>query len=302
MLSYSKSPIKERKVGKHKVACFELGKENIDLETVTSFGDEWLKFDEFSEEDIKTAGDQYFDIVGENKLNRDMTALDLGCGSGRWTHYISKKAKRIEAIDPSEAVFQAAAIHQSLDNVRFSRAGVETIPFEDESFDFVMSLGVLHHIPDTAKALESLLKKLKPGGYALIYLYYALDNRGFLYRLIFHISTLFRKIISSSPKFLKHLVCDLIAILVYLPFVGLTKLVQLFGRKLYLKVPLAYYRDKSWNIIRNDALDRFGTPLEQRFTQAEIQSMLQQSGMDDIEFSNNEPYWHVTARKAAFDE
>ena len=38
---------------------------NLDVETVSSFGEEWTKFDRFSDEEIKVAGDQYFDIVPE---------------------------------------------------------------------------------------------------------------------------------------------------------------------------------------------------------------------------------------------
>ncbi len=280
------------------IACFGAGTENIDTVTVESFGDEWLKFDAFSAQEIKNAGDQYFDIVTNKMLNPHSTVLDLGCGSGRWTKYMADKAGFIEAVDPSEAVFNAASVYGNLPNVRFSQAGIDTIPFADGSFDFVISLGVLHHIPDTPKALIALMKKVKPSGFALIYLYYALDNRGLLYRLTFNLSTLFRRVVSALPKGIKHFVCDLFAVFIYLPFIGLTKLVKvLISGKLYLKIPLAYYRDKSWNIIRNDALDRFGTPLEQRFSKQEITEMLIQAGMHNIVFSEGEPFWHVVAQK-----
>lgn len=298
MQAYNSSETSKRTIDKKEVCCFPTGDENIDLETVESFGEEWLKFDAFSAEEIKNAGDQYFDIVTEKELNKSSYVLDLGCGSGRWTKYMADKAKFIEAVDPSEAVFSAAKAYNDLDNVRFTQAGVDTIPFADNTFDFVISLGVLHHIPDTGKALKSVIQKLKPQGFALIYLYYALDNRGFLYRAIFNASTLIRRVISKLPHALKQFVCDLVAIVVYLPFVGLTKLVKaIIPGKIYMKVPLAYYRDKSWNIIRNDALDRFGTPLEQRFSKVEITEMLQNAGMENIQFSDSEPYWHVLAQK-----
>ncbi len=298
MVAYNRKEEYIREVNGQSISCFGAGAENIDAETVASFGDEWLKFDAFSQEEIKNAGDQYFDIVSSEMLNNSTKVLDLGCGSGRWTKYMADQAGFIEAVDPSEAVFSAASVYGDLPNVRFTQAGIDTIPFEDNSFDFVISLGVLHHIPDTAKALKTLMTKLKPGGYALIYLYYALDNRGALYRLIFNASTLIRKVIASLPKGLKHLVCDLIAVFIYLPFIGISKLVKaIIPGKAYLKVPLAYYRDKSWNIIRNDALDRFGTPLEQRFSKQEIQEMLEKAGMNRIVFSNGEPYWHVVAQK-----
>ena len=43
--------------------------------------------------------------------------------------------------------------------------------------------------------------------------------------------------------------------------------------------------------MKNDALDRFGTRLEKRFTKIEIQNLMELSGLHKIEFSNNTPYW-----------
>ena len=84
-----------------------------------------------------------------------------------------------------------------------------------------------------------------------------------------------------------------------MPMVILTKIVKGIApkSKAYTKIPLSYYADKSFNIIRNDSLDRFGTPLEQRFTKVEIQAMMEKAGLTDINFSNNEPYWHAVGRK-----
>jgi hypothetical protein len=57
------------------------------------------------------------------------------------------------------------------------------------------------------------------------------------------------------------------------------------------RVPLSLYRDKSLYVMRNDALDRFGTPLEQRFTRAEIESMMRAGGLERITFSDEPPFW-----------
>ena len=65
----------------------------------------------------------------------------------------------------------------------------------------------------------------------------------------------------------------------------------------YKKIPLSYYSDKSFHVIRNDSLDRFGTPLEQRFSEKQIRKMLELAGMTNIVFSQREPYWHVISKK-----
>jgi len=272
---------------------------NVHAKTVASFGDEWNKFSHFSEEDIRITGNQYFDIMID-KLDKTQLALDVGCGSGRWSYYISDKVCHIEAIDPSTAIFSAQKTFGHIPNIRFSQADVENIPFPDNSFDIVFSLGVFHHLPDTQGAINKAVSKLKPDGHFLLYLYYSLDNRSFAYKLLFKISNLFRKLISSFPKGIKHFVCDLIAVFIYFPLVFLSRIIKTISPQKtgYRKIPLSYYNDKSFKIMRNDALDRFGTPLEKRFSKIEITEMMQNSGLKNITFSDNPPYWHVVGQKA----
>ena len=276
-----------------------LGTENahFDPATVESFGDEWDKFDQFTKEEIKNAGDQYFDIVPASLLTQNTQALDLGCGSGRWTRYLAAKVGSIEAIDPNHAITKVAELNSDLKNVRFTQAGVGDIPFQDNSFDLIMCLGVLHHVPNTAEAIKTATSKLKSGGHFLLYLYYALDGRGPLYRALFNCSTLFRRVISKMPGGVKRFTCDLISVFVYMPFVIIARILKAIGMDIYKKIPLSYYCDKSFNIIRNDALDRFGTPLEQRFRKIEITKMMEAAGMVDLVFSDNEPFWHVIGTK-----
>ena len=271
---------------------------NLDAVTVASFGREWKKFNTFTEKAIAQIGDEYFDVVDEEYFSPETVALDLGCGSGRWSRYLAPRVGFIEAIDPSEAVVAAQALTSDLDNVRVTRAGVNSIPFADHSFDFIFSLGVLHHLPDTGAALSTATRKLKPGGLFLLYLYYALDNRGPGYKLAFHISNVVRRVVSRLPGKLKEWVCEAIALMVYFPLAGLARVVRtVFGERLFEKVPLHYYADKSGWVMRNDALDRFGTPVEHRFTREAISDMMKNAGLDDVKFSEAAPYWHAVGRK-----
>ena len=300
MIEYSRKPVMEIDFSGVRIASFVSDSDqNIDKDTVNSFGEEWTKFSSFSEEEIKNAGDQYFDIVTEEICNSSSVVLDMGCGTGRWSKYLANRVKFIEAIDPSKAVLSASKLTKDLKNVRVTQAGVDSIPFADESFDFAMGVGVYHHIPDTQKAVSDTVKKIKKGGYLLIYLYYSLDNRGGLYKFIFKMSTIIRKIVSSMPNRLKKITCDFIALFVYMPFVMLARLFKMFfpKGKVWKKIPLSYYHDKSWNIIKNDALDRFGTPLEQRFSKKALVQILESCGMEDVVVSDGLPYWHAVGRK-----
>ncbi|MBI3510805.1 MAG: class I SAM-dependent methyltransferase [Bacteroidetes bacterium] len=300
MIAYKKEPLRWVGNGEMKIASFVAeSMMNADRRTVRSFGEEWNRFSSFSNEELKIAGDQYFDIVKKKLLGKEKIILDIGCGSGRWSKYISPEVKFVEAIDPGDAVFAAKQFTSENKNIRITQAGFGDIPFEKNSFDLVMSLGVVHHLPDTAGAINEAAEMVKPGGHLLLYIYYALDNRGILFRILFHISSFFRRIISSMPTGMKFFFCDLIAFLVYMPFVLLARMFRFFypEKKFWKKIPLSYYTDKSMRIIRNDSLDRFGTPLEKRFSKKEIEQMILKTGMKNIVFSDHAPYWHVIAEK-----
>ena len=299
MIEYISDPDGWIELSSGRIARFNTRSDaNIDLETVVSFGDEWTKFDRFSDSEIQRIGDEYFDVVTAAMLPASATALDLGCGGGRWSQYVSSRCAFVEAVDPSDAVLAAHSVTRDLSNVRVTQASVDTLPFPDRSFDFILCLGALHHIPDTAAALETAVQKLRPGGWILLYIYYALENRGPGYRLLFGVADLLRRVTSRLPGPLKRLSCDVLAVTVYLPLVALAgALGMLMGRRAAEAIPLHYYSGKSWRVIRNDALDRFGTPLEQRFTREQITEMMTESGLEDLHFSDRMPMWHVVGRK-----
>jgi ubiquinone/menaquinone biosynthesis C-methylase UbiE len=301
MTPYNQIPVQIIKGINREISVFEIeinNNSNIDPSVVASFGEEWTKFQSFSNQDISQIGDCYFDILNDEIINKNTKVIDIGCGSGRWTKYILDKVEFVESIDPSDAIFAADNLLGNHSNVRLSKASIDNIPFDDKTFDFGMSIGVLHHIPDTQKALLDCVKKIKIGGYFYIYLYYALDNRGLIFRSIFHLSTLVRKIVSSLPPYPKKIVCDLIAFVIYLPFIWLGSFINFIGfKKIAKKIPLNCYQDKSIFIIRNDSLDRFGTSLEQRFTKEQVIDMMKKSGLQEIKVSDNEPYWHAVGRR-----
>ena len=51
-------------------------------------------------------------------------------------------------------------------------------------------------------------------------------------------------------------------------------------------------------MLRTDALDRFGTKVERRFTKKQIKIMMENADLVNIKFANNEPYWCVVGIKS----
>jgi len=259
---------------------------NLDEKTVASFGDEWTHFDqsELSDDERARMFSQYFSIFPWHVVSQGAEGFDMGCGSGRWAMLVAPRVGLLNCIDASkEALGVAKRNMAELDNVRFIHASTDSVPLEEASQDFGYSLGVLHHIPDTAAALKSCTRLLKSGAPFLVYLYYSFDNRPPWFRALWKASDLLRAVISCMPPRLKFLVTDALALTVHWPLACLAW----FGEKLQLNtkhLPLNNYRRMSFYTMRTDSRDRFDTPLEKRFTRAEILKMMERAGLADISF------------------
>ncbi len=271
---------------------------NIDSKTVIGFGDEWSRFGQshLSNEESTKIFNEYFSIFPWDELPVEAEGFDMGCGSGRWARLVAPRAALLHCIDPSEAIEVARGNLSEQKNIQYHRGSVDKTGIAQNSQDFGYSLGVLHHVPDTASAIRSCVKLLKPGAPLLLYLYYAFDNRPWWFRQIWRISDLGRKIIYRLPARLKNVVTDLIALLIYWPLAKMSFLAERFGREME-SMPLSYYRHHSFYTMRTDARDRFGTPLEQRFTRQQIDEMMQDAGLIDIQFSDKAPFWCAVGRR-----
>lgn len=265
--------------------------DNVDSAVVEDFGNEWKTMDQASlgQAEKEMIFRSYFSIFPWSLIGDDAVGYDAGCGSGRWAMLVAPKVKHLHCVDPSVAIDVAKSNLKGLENCSFHKCTVGEMPFPDESMDFGYSLGVLHHIPDTQKGIESCVKKLKKGAPFLLYLYYAFDNKPLWYAYIWKTSDYVRRAISRMPKRQKLLICQMIAYLVYFPLARAAKLLERKGFNVS-SWPLSAYRDKSFYTMKTDALDRFGTRLEHRFTRLQIREMMIAAGLQDIEFSSQEPY------------
>jgi SAM-dependent methyltransferase len=267
-------------------------KVNSDPKTVLGFGQEWTQFNQ-SELSIKDAAylyENYFSIFPWHLLKDDAVGFDLGCGSGRWSKFVAPKVGILHCIDPSDSIEVAKENLKDEVNCIFHKCGVDDMPIDDSSMDFGYSLGVLHHIPDTFAALATCVSKLKPGAPFLLYLYYNFDNRPAWYKFIWLLSELPRRVISRLPFRLKYIFSQLIALFIYLPFAKCALIFESFGFRVN-NFPLNSYRHTSFYVMRTDALDRFGTILEHRFSRDDISEMMQNAGLRDVVFSEKIPYW-----------
>jgi len=274
-------------------------KPNIDHKTVEGFGQEWSAYDQEQLDPQEQARlfEAYFSPFPFEKLPPGSEGFDLGCGTGRWALLAAPRVGTLHCIDPaSQALAVARRRLIDVPNVTFHEAGVDDIPFADDSQDFGYSLGVLHHIPDTAAALASCVRKLKPGAPFLLYIYYAFDNKPGWFRALWKTSDGVRKIVSRLPFALRKTVTVAIAVTIYWPLSRGAKLMEKAGKDVS-NFPLAPYRNLSFYTLRTDALDRFGTRLEQRFTRSQIKQMMEKAGLENVRFRDDVPYWVACGTK-----
>ncbi len=265
---------------------------NLDVETVTSFGDEWSRFDQsqLSAAEARRIFNEYFAVFPWHCLSKDATGFDMGCGTGRWAKIMAPRVGHLHCIEPSSALDVAKKTLSKIANVSFHRASLDDCPLPANSQDFGYSLGVLHHVPDTEEAIRSCVALLKPGAPFLVYLYYAFDDRSLVFKAIWRCSDLMRRAVCKLPSMFKNLVTDILAALVYYPLARSCQLAERMGLTVE-SIPLSYYRNHSFYTMRTDSRDRFGTPLEQRFTRKEITAMMDAAGLTDVRFSDRAPYW-----------
>lgn len=141
---------------------------NLDgqIRTMESFGFEWNTFEDY-------ANDNFDAWVAplRPEFFRGKIGLDAGCGGGRHALKARSYGAEVVAMDLSPAVDAAYRKARMTDGVHVVQGDIFNPPLAPAAFDFVYSLGVLHHTPDPPRAFRSLVPLLRPGGTIAVMVY-----------------------------------------------------------------------------------------------------------------------------------
>jgi SAM-dependent methyltransferase len=102
---------------------------------------------------------------------RGRLVLDAGIGAGRFSDVLSRWGANVVGVDLSYAVEASHANFLDRENVLVAQADIGQLPFAPGTFDLIVSIGVLHHTPDTEKYFKALVPLLKEGGRICIWVY-----------------------------------------------------------------------------------------------------------------------------------
>ena len=141
----------------------------VKQEHLSSFGLQWNKFEvAHADEDRATFTAKTGIPISELK---GLKILDAGCGGGRYCKVAAESGGNVFGADHTTAVEKAKTLCSHLENVYLVQADLKQLPFEPQSFDFVFSIGVMHHDKDTRAVFDAVARMVKPGGRYSVWLY-----------------------------------------------------------------------------------------------------------------------------------
>ncbi len=242
--------------------------------------------------------EHFLDVIAprEPSFFRDKVVMDAGCGPGRHALFAARYgARQVWAVDLGEAVETAQQLAADEPAVRVAQADLLKLPFPpgdgESGFDFIFSLGVIHHLDDPAAAVRSLARLLRPGGELFVWVY-SREGNGLARYVIEPI----RRLTTRLPPRTLGVVTLPIAAVLY----GLTKLVYGPARGTAIEsrlpahgyfAPLAGF---SFRRIRAVVADQLVAPKTDYVPAGELRGWLEGAGLEQIEIvARNRNSWRA---------
>jgi 2-polyprenyl-3-methyl-5-hydroxy-6-metoxy-1,4-benzoquinol methylase len=243
-----------------------------------NFGFEWTKY-------ARTQLDSEVSNLSERQI-RECTGftpaeleakwvLDVGCGMGRFAEVASRWGAYVVGIDLSRAADVAAKNLASRENVWICQASVLNLPFIEQSFDYIYSIGVLHHTPDCEQSFKCLPRLLKPGGTVAIWLYSG-------YNRWYRMSDIYRVFTAKLSPGALHALCVAVDPLYYvhrgllrIPGVGRS----LSGILKYL-VPVNLYPSREARLL--DMFDWYSPVYQSKHTYEQVFRWFEDCGLESL--------------------
>ncbi len=205
--------------------------------------------------------------------------LDLGCGCGYDTNYISRlpNTKLVIGMDIGKNCEEIAQRVKNEANIMIVRGNCLNLPFKDNQFNYIYSYGVIHHTNNPLKALNESKRVLKKGG-ALYFYVYTTHSKNFFKRVGITLEAIIMRAISPFNKQSKNIVCILLALFSWsifsLPAIFLRQIGQ---KSLARKIPMNF--GKTPLSILPDIKDRLLAPVNHRYSTRSLKELIRKAGL-----------------------
>ncbi|GJL65086.1 MAG: hypothetical protein NPIRA05_00570 [Nitrospirales bacterium] len=247
--------------------------------TQASFGYEWTKFAQYSVDNFSLFIQPLEQGFLENKFG-----LDVGCGAGRHVRQATALGAEIVGFDLSHAIDIARSANDNNPRAHFVQGDVFNLPFRQGMFDFIYSLGVLHHLPNPEQGFQHLVPHLKQEASIFIWTYQRTKRKELL--------ELVRPITTRLPLEGIKALSWLATVVDYGLFVNCYRLFQRYERIAAL-VPSRIKEYASYDFLSSytDWFDRLSAPLSNFYNEEEIHAWFRRAGLSNITTSLVEDSW-----------
>jgi SAM-dependent methyltransferase len=254
--------------------------------TIEDFGAQWQRYRD--NKDYYGSVALLKDLFGpllESEAVAGKNVAEIGSGSGRIVLMLLKTgAARVTAVEPSEAMGVLRANTAAFSSrVEYVHGRGEAIP-PAGNFDFVFSIGVLHHIPDPDPVVRAAFQSLRPGGRMLVWLYGWEGNEAYLWWAL-----PVRKVTRRLPDLLLAGICHClnVALAVY---IWLCRILPLPMRA-YMR---GHIGKLSWHARYLTLFDQLNPSEARYYRKAEAQALLEKAGFRDVQLFHRHGYsWTV---------
>jgi SAM-dependent methyltransferase len=254
--------------------------------TARAFGWQWQHFNEMHREFEQ----QFLDWIHplQPEFFRDKSVLDAGCGIGRHAYFAATYgAREVFALDLSAAVETAGANLARFDDVHVLQGDLLRLPFrtacDGGGFEFVYSIGVLHHLPDPYAGFRNLVRYVRPGGTLAVWVY-GYENNGVVRNVVEPV----RKVSTRIPPPALRTIAWPLAV----AFHGLAKGVYrpLHGTPVDRVLPLNEYMSSvaDFGFRQNYGIvfDQLAAPTAAYITGHQLTTWFEESGLEGIQISH----------------
>jgi O-antigen/teichoic acid export membrane protein/SAM-dependent methyltransferase len=203
-----------------------------------------------------------------SELLRGKVVLDVGCGMGRFSDVVSRWGATVVGPDHTQSVDAPHNNHRSRPNVHIAQANIFELPFREATFDFIFSIGVLHHTPNTKAAFDQLPKLLRPNGRIAVWLYAK------YFAVQWKFSDLYRHLTTRLPKRVLHRL-SYIAVPLYYAYK-----IPVVGVMIRFLVPVSPHPRAEWRVL--DTFDWYSPTYQWKHTYEEVYPWFEAHGLTDI--------------------
>lgn len=250
-------------------------------DTVGLYGHLWRAV-EPAERTGATHADGVEAALGE-PIVRGVIGLEAGSGPGTDTVALAGRHPAVEllSVEISEGVYRTRAATAALPNVHPIRASVLALPIRSGCCDFGYSFGVLHHTTDPERGLGEMVRVQRSGAAIVLYLYE--DHGDNPWKAVpLRLVTAVRSVTTRLRPRVLSAICYLLSPLIVLTFSIPARILSRFGPTRALADQMPFNFGTSLFSVHGDLLDRFGAPIEVRYSREDVITLLRSCGLTDI--------------------